>query len=66
MTGLLGLTLEDALAALRARGIEPAVEYTENPRRPAEGTARVVRISADGLRLTCARFPDQIKPEDDR
>ena len=64
MTQLYGLTLDAALACLRARGIEPDIEWTGNPRRPVEGTPRVVRASADGRRLTCARFPDGVRPED--
>ena len=64
MTELLGLPLERALADLRARGVEPAIEWTQNPRRAPEGTPRVVRVSADGRRLTCARFPDSVRPED--
>ena len=65
MTSLLGLPLERALEWLRAGGIEPEIEWTENPRRPGEGAARVVRVSADGRRLTCARFPDSVRTEDD-
>ena len=66
MTPLLGLPLEAALAELRARGIEPEIAFTESPRHPAEGTARVVRVSEDGRKLVCARFPDQISTGDDR
>ena len=66
MTSLLGLPLEAALAELRSRGIEPEIAFTESPRHPAGGRARVVRVSEDGQRLLCARFPDQIAPEDDR
>ena len=65
MTSLLGLPLETALERLRARGIEPTVQWTENPRRPSEGAPRVVRASLDGRRLTCARFPDSVRAEDD-
>ena len=65
MTGLLGLPLEEALARLRARGVEPAVAYTGNPRHPSEGTARVVRAAEDGRALVCARFSDHIRTEDD-
>ena len=64
MTALLGLPLDRALAALRARGIEPDIEWTENPRRPGDGTPRVVRAAPDGSRLTCARFPDTVRAED--
>ena len=63
MTSVLGLPLDEALARLRAQGVEPAVEFTENPRHPSEGTARVVRVAEDGRRLTCARFPDHIESE---
>ena len=65
MISLLGLPLDEALARLRARGIEPEVAFTENPRHPSEGTPRVVRISEDGRRVICARFPDQAGAEDD-
>ncbi len=65
MTELLGLPLEDALAALRARGVEPEVELTQSPRRPAAGRARVVRVSEDGRRIVAARFPDRVETEDD-
>ncbi|MBR3502754.1 MAG: hypothetical protein IKO07_00740 [Clostridia bacterium] len=64
MTSLLGLPLDRALERLRARSVEPAIEWTGNPRRPGEGTPRVVRASADGRRLTCARFPDSVRSED--
>ncbi|MBQ8954248.1 MAG: hypothetical protein IJ048_09035, partial [Clostridia bacterium] len=63
MTKLYGLPLETALARLGARAIEPDIEWTGNPRRPLEGTPRVVRVSSDGRRLTCARFPDGVRPE---
>ena len=66
MTALLGLPLDEALAFLRAHGVEPEVAFTENPRHPSEGTPRVVRVSDDGCRLTCARFPDRIIAEDDQ
>ncbi len=65
MTELLGLPLERALAVLRARGVEPTVEWTQNPRRPVEGTPRVVRVLEGGRRLTCACFPDGTRSEDD-
>ena len=64
MTSLLGLPLERALELLGARGVEPDIEWTENPRRPGEGTPRVVRASSDGRRLICARFPDSVRSED--
>ncbi|MBO4298664.1 MAG: hypothetical protein J5602_03215 [Clostridia bacterium] len=66
MTALLGLPLDEALAFLRARGVEPEVAFTENPRHPSEGTPRVVRVADDGRRLTCARFPDRIIAEDNQ
>jgi len=66
MTSLLGLPLDAALACLRARGVEPEVSYTENPRHPSEGEARVVRVAQDGRRLTCARFPNHVNSEDGR
>ena len=64
MTDLLGLPLERALEILRAGGVEPRIEWTENPRRAGEGTPRVVRVSMNGQRLTCARFPDSARVED--
>ena len=66
MTSLLGLPLQEALRVLRARGVEPAVDFTENPRHLSQGTARVVRVTDDGHRLTCARFPDQVKSEENQ
>lgn len=57
MEELLGLRLEDALAALRAKGVEPTVLRTAAPRgeRPG-GTLRVVRVQGDTL--TVASFQD--------
>ena len=63
MTSLLGLTLEEAAAQLKKMGIEPVIEWTAAPRNAPDGTARVVRVCPDG-RLTVARFPDQVKNED--
>ena len=63
MTSLLGLTLEEAAARLKERGVEPTVEWTAAPKNAPEGTARVVRAYPDG-RMTVARFPDQVKDED--
>ena len=64
MTRLLGLPLEDALAFLRARGIEPEIVTTRSLRASPEGRERVIRISEDGRRVTVARFPDEVKTED--
>ena len=61
---LLGLPLDDALSLLRARGVEPEGAYTENPRHPSAGTPRVVRVSDDGRRILCARFPDRVNEDD--
>ncbi|MDO5299648.1 MAG: hypothetical protein Q4F18_09490 [Clostridia bacterium] len=59
---LLGLTLEQALAALALEGIEPQVAATSAPRREREagGTARVVYASDSGAQLTVARFLDPL------
>ncbi len=60
---LLGLPLEEALAAARAFGCEPQVLVTHAPRRkgedaslPREGTLRVIRVREG--ELTVSLFPD--------
>ena len=63
MTGLLGLPLEAALSRLAREGVTPRVEYAENPRRPSNGTARVIRVSEGGRVILAARFPDTVKEE---
>ena len=60
---LCGLTVESALKVLKGAGIQPEVVMTESPRRPAPGTARVLRVSEDGRVLTAARFPDAVAGE---
>ena len=59
---LLGLELERALGVLKAEGILARVTETRAPKREAEtrGVLRVVYASADGERLTVARFLDPI------
>lgn len=58
MTSLLGLTLNEALAEIRALGLtEPHVERVQPEKHP-EGTERVVR-ARPGEILT-ARFPDRV------
>ena len=59
MTSCLGLTQEEALARLRAKGITPRVVVVRSPKREAEGTARVVRVSPDGSEIAVAYFPDR-------
>lgn len=62
---LLGLPCEQALEALRARGIED-VRITEAraPRGGREGgTLRVVRVRDGGRELVAARFLDTIVRE---
>ena len=59
MTELLGLTLDQALAACAQQGIVPEVLYTAALRHPVEmGQFRVVRVQMGGQRLTCARVPE--------
>ncbi len=60
---LLGLPLEEALAAARASGFEPRVLVTHAPRRKGEeaavlrqGTLRVIRVREG--ELTVSAFPD--------
>ena len=64
MMNLLGRTLHDALAHLRAAGIEPEIIRSAGFREAADGTERVIRIQEDGRRLTVARFPDMVKLEE--
>ena len=57
---LIGLTREEALAALREAGIVE-VDIRRTAARAGEvrnGTERVIAISADGHRLTLAVFVD--------
>ncbi len=58
MTSVLGLTLEDALAVIRAEGQpEPAVKRILPERHPG-GTERVVRVRPG--EILAARFPDEV------
>ena len=61
--GILGLSLEDAVACLRSAGVEP-VEITEvsAPRGSTpRGSLRVVRVRDGGRSIVCARFPDTLE-----
>ncbi len=64
MMKILGLPLCDALKRLEEKGIVPEIVHTAGFREAAEGTQRVIRISEDGRRLTVARFPDIIRPDE--
>ena len=61
MRSILGLTLDDALEALRAAGQEPEkITITNAPRgNQPRGNLRVVRVKNGGMELVCARFPDE-------
>ncbi len=64
---LIGLTGEEALAALREAGIGD-VEVRRSAARPGEvrkGTERVIAISGDGRRLTLAVFVDPTREAPD-
>jgi hypothetical protein len=58
MTSALGLTLEDALASIRAEGRpEPCVKRILPEAHPG-GTERVVRVRPGEILV--ARFPDEV------
>lgn len=63
---LRGAPLERALEALRACGLTPDVVFTQSPRRPTTGTARVLRVTDGGARVTAAYFPDTLAGEEAR
>lgn len=61
---VLGLPLEDALAALAADSQQLAITEISAPRGEApRGTLRVVAVRDGGRTLVVARFPDQITEE---
>ena len=61
---VLGLPLEDALAALAADPRQITITEISAPRGEApRGTLRVVAVRDDGSTLVAARFPDHIAEE---
>lgn len=62
MINVLGMKLEDALAVVRAAGIEPTVITTRAPRdQRSGGTLRVVRVR--GNEVTVSAFMDDTPHE---
>lgn len=60
MEQVLGMRLEGALAILRARGIDPKIVTTTEPRNQREGgTLRVIRVREG--EITVSAFQDAIK-----
>ncbi len=54
---LLGLPVRDAVESMRARGVEPRIVLSREPRTEnPSGTLRVVRVQNDTL--TVCAFPD--------
>lgn len=64
---LLGMPLDMALAALKEANVDVTdIKEISAPRgNTPRGTLRVVRIEKGGKIITCARFPDTIKENDD-
>lgn len=61
---LLGLPLEEALARLRAAGIEPNIIESRAPRRSeGNGALRVVRVKNGGREITVCGFQAALKEE---